>query len=301
MHKSKLFTFFFINSVFSLIYFPAMATVVKIIEPTIVVGSWSNAFSGVAGSLATTDLTGQGGNLESAVPAGSGALKLETTASGDSRAEVRLERNGGFGTVSDLLSSGSVSYNYYQESGGPSATITPAFKFEVFDFTNISGDGFATFVFEPVYNGGVGAFDTWHNVTIDFATANFWVPGNGLYGVSGKMLDQNNQEQFIYTNTLSDWLALYDDVVLDTFLDAFIGSISFGIGSGTPSQTGYVDDVNFSSNFAALDEQITINADFESDVQVSAVPLPAALPLYATGLGLMGFLGWRKRRKKVSA
>lgn len=32
-------------------------------------------------------------------------------------------------------------------------------------------------------------------------------------------------------------------------------------------------------------------------VTPSAVPLPAALPLSAAGLSLLGFLGWRKRRK----
>ena len=29
----------------------------------------------------------------------------------------------------------------------------------------------------------------------------------------------------------------------------------------------------------------------------SPVPLPAALPLFAIGLGLMGLLGWRRKRK----
>jgi len=29
---------------------------------------------------------------------------------------------------------------------------------------------------------------------------------------------------------------------------------------------------------------------------ISAVPLPAALPLYAAGMGLLGFFGWRKRK-----
>ena len=30
----------------------------------------------------------------------------------------------------------------------------------------------------------------------------------------------------------------------------------------------------------------------------SATPLPAALPLFATGLGALGLLGWRRKRKK---
>jgi hypothetical protein len=42
----------------------------------------------------------------------------------------------------------------------------------------------------------------------------------------------------------------------------------------------------------SLDAAITY--DFISD---SPVPLPAALPLFATGLGALGLLGWRRKRK----
>jgi hypothetical protein len=34
---------------------------------------------------------------------------------------------------------------------------------------------------------------------------------------------------------------------------------------------------------------------------VSATPLPAALPLFATGLGALGLLGWRRKRKAQAA
>ena len=34
---------------------------------------------------------------------------------------------------------------------------------------------------------------------------------------------------------------------------------------------------------------------------VGAVPLPAALPLFATGLGALGLLGWRRKKKARSA
>ncbi len=33
------------------------------------------------------------------------------------------------------------------------------------------------------------------------------------------------------------------------------------------------------------------------DVNVTAVPLPAALPLYGAGLAAMGFVGWRRKQK----
>jgi hypothetical protein len=34
-----------------------------------------------------------------------------------------------------------------------------------------------------------------------------------------------------------------------------------------------------------------------ANVDVSDIPLPAALPLFATGLGVLGVLGWRRKRK----
>ena len=41
----------------------------------------------------------------------------------------------------------------------------------------------------------------------------------------------------------------------------------------------------------------TSNPPFGVSVRVDAVPLPAALPLFAAALGAMGLMGWRKRRK----
>jgi hypothetical protein len=37
------------------------------------------------------------------------------------------------------------------------------------------------------------------------------------------------------------------------------------------------------------------------DANVSAVPLPAALPLFASGLAGLGLLGWRRKRKAIAA
>jgi hypothetical protein len=37
------------------------------------------------------------------------------------------------------------------------------------------------------------------------------------------------------------------------------------------------------------------------DSPIGATPLPAALPLFATGLGALGLLGWRRKRKVLAA
>jgi len=39
---------------------------------------------------------------------------------------------------------------------------------------------------------------------------------------------------------------------------------------------------------------------FEAVIRGSEVPLPAALPLFATGLGALGLLGWRRKRKQAA-
>jgi hypothetical protein len=40
---------------------------------------------------------------------------------------------------------------------------------------------------------------------------------------------------------------------------------------------------------------------FGPSFSISEVPIPAALPLFATGLGALGLLGWRRKRKAALA
>lgn len=97
-------------------------------------------------------------------------------------------------------------------------------------------------------------------------------------------VDEYNGLEFYYQGNWVD--ALYGD-------DAQLDSVSKGIGFIVASvmSSGLFDEIRFTSG---------TNAFEYANMTVSAVPLPAALPLYGAGLAVLGFLGWRKRRKAVA-
>jgi hypothetical protein len=43
------------------------------------------------------------------------------------------------------------------------------------------------------------------------------------------------------------------------------------------------------------------NNNNQGNADPAVTPLPAALPLFATGLGALGLLGWRRKRKAQAA
>jgi len=114
-------------------------------------------------------------------------------------------------------------------------------------------------------------------------------------------------------------------VVLDidggeTFLiEAFDGVNGTGISQGTftinagdaDTGNGVASDWFFSLGSASIRSIIFSGSrpsgffglgfdNFDTGVDVGVVPLPAALPLYGTGLALMGFIGWRRKQRKAS-
>jgi hypothetical protein len=52
-----------------------------------------------------------------------------------------------------------------------------------------------------------------------------------------------------------------------------------------------------------LSSAVAINDEFGSNLSVTlaSTPLPAAFPLFASGLGALGLLGWRRKRKGAAA
>lgn len=84
----------------------------------------------------------------------------------------------------------------------------------------------------------------------------------------------NGTEIFSETNTGARPYEQFTFLVLATGSDLLVFK-----SANNPSFT-YLDDVSLDG--------------------VAAVPVPGALPLFASGLGLLGFAGWRRRRKAAA-
>jgi len=150
----------------------------------------------------------------------------------------------------------------------------------------------------------------------------------GVYGSNNQLqiyiLDPNNNFTNIvspFTATLTPTNGGWEAVDVSSKNIALNSSFLIGVqwdpsGSGSNVYLGYDTD-NPSNNSHSYDYNIwkwpdpywgtppdpTGNGDYgiwmiRADVEA---PLPAALPLFATGLGALGLLGWRRKRKNAAA
>ena len=101
-------------------------------------------------------------------------------------------------------------------------------------------------------------------------------------------------------NTTTDFQA---DTVYTVYMDVQGGAgcgpaYLTGIASCTNSFNATVDPTfQIAAGFANANEYTLVSPGIGN---ISATPLPAALPLFAAGLGAMGLLGWRRSRKKAA-
>lgn len=102
--------------------------------------------------------------------------------------------------------------------------------------------------------------------------------------------------------------------ITSTFFAANIGTTAFQIQGLLPGTnplevgrayargfqdgtSGLIDFTQIFQSSIAVDQGVeTIGNWLVRDPSLSAVPLPAAFPLFAGGLGLLGLLGWRRKR-----
>ena len=73
-------------------------------------------------------------------------------------------------------------------------------------------------------------------------------------------------------------------------------------GGGIAFVAGGIDFEIFYFSLFPFSSYETIDSLYyqtEDDFSATPTPLPAALPLFATGIGAMGLLGWRRKRKNA--
>ncbi len=92
----------------------------------------------------------------------------------------------------------------------------------------------------------------------------------------------------------------YFDGVTETLVDMLDGDDP--MFAGAPYGIGFINAVITTDSIFNRFKLLSGSNSFEiANVSISAVPLPAALPLYGAGLAVMGFVGWRKRKKAAAA
>ena len=217
-----------------------------------------------------------------APPIGTGSAQLATgdgTNNGDGPQELRS--TGFAGTRLDSITT--LSYSTYDTvnngqqfpylellisfTGGPGAGVDDALFFEAPYQQNGTGNSSLPFQADPTLN----TWQTWN------ALEGGWWSNNGEAGCNPGT----------DVCALSTYLAAHPDA---SIVNGTLGGVNFAVGYASPTDqfNGYVD--NFTLNGT------TYNFD-----PASATPLPGALPLFASGLGAFGLLGWRRKRKKVAA
>jgi len=210
--------------------------------------------------------------------------------------------NGGTGYSGDFSGAGTV----YNATEGLSTTCPTTGSCSVDNIQttetfNLAGGLSLTATASDTNVTGVKAWDD--------LTPNFGGMGVGT-GNTGGDQDDNINGTNILKLTFSSPITLTG---VATLFDSAHGP--FGNGSPTNGTTGFFLLDGVKTSFSSANDNLlsitgtvfTFEEDTSSDptfyvsaLDYSATPLPAAFPLFATGLGAMALLGWRRKRKNAA-
>ena len=157
-----------------------------------------------------------------------------------------------------------------------------------------------------VTNAGPGAVDlgaysftiqtSSSDITFEQATTATSFPyvfaGNSLFG---PVTSTSGPGQSL---SASDFPANSNATVIGAGVTFGLSEVSFDVAPGAPAEILPIE-FNTSSTSASDSNLAAIPLNFSNgEITIgSATPLPATLPLFATGLGGLGLLGWRRKRK----
>lgn len=112
----------------------------------------------------------------------------------------------------------------------------------------------------------------------------------GVHLIPDDLFDPNDTITFLYKLWFGD-SSEYSEGAIDT---GGVGEFSF---IGLVSDSGNLNRLELKITSHALGIAEAIDNVTLGIAAPSAVPVPAALPLFGTGLAFLGFMGWRRKRR----
>ena len=201
----------------------------------------------------------------------------------------------------------------YRDNGGTAAYVagTPDVAHLYTSDSGTGTTGGAPVVYVNASNAGLASLGTLGTFSASYVlsgvasgpagTAPYWLtylndPNGGYVGVissGGPDLNGSSQIHVFCDNASPSCTNSYSGDTLATLDSIAYESTTFGLLTVHSSGVEIGDWANNGTIAAQADIQsITINT--------ATTPLPAALPLFASGLGALGLLGWRRKRKAVA-
>ena len=218
-------------------------------------------------------------------PLGTGSANLSTgngTTGGDGASELRNTAYAGV----PLSAITALSYSTYN-------TLNNGQQFPYLGLTiSTTGPGPTDDIlfFEPPYQTPTSGNPSLPN---QGATAlNTWQSWNALTG--GWWDNNGTANPGTGVESLSFFLAQFPNATIENAASG-LGGVRFDVGFASPGDqfNGNIDAFTIGVNGS--------NTTFNFDPAVATTPLPAALPLFAGGLGVIGFLAGRRKRKNAAA
>jgi hypothetical protein len=142
------------------------------------------------------------------------------------------------------------------------------------------------------------------DVNVNVLSANTLIGGGTEYAGTMEASFFDSANNLLYTSFNGGFVGngqdfLFGGGFIPALTTAPVGSVVFSSFDGSAfnilSATMFLS--NDPNTFCCTTLDVTGSL---STVAVSATPLPAALPLYATGLGALALLRWRRKRKAAS-
>ena len=173
--------------------------------------------------------------------------------------------------------------------GKPGVNVISIDGFSVFNSRNLATTGTLVFGRSP-NSGGLDVGQRWDEITFGILRADFDSPTRR---VQIDLLFDDDDDGFLRAfdasgSLLAEVIGAGDGLGRGDAPEIFVASIlratadiAFILAGGLSAEGLFLDNLQF--------DIVDVSA-------AAVIPLPAALPLYGTGLAVMGFLGWRRKR-----